>query len=298
MRFRLEGEHLESLKELARTRYPDGRIVSGDRVRTGGIAGFLAREHYELVVEVPTPAERRVPQRPTVPTPVGLAALLGAADAAEDTMAGADDPAPGPAPVSTESPRFADLLEAITSRAGALPEPAAPAHPAMSPLRGAGDLVLVLGPQHAARRVARSMVAAAGRADGAGAALLLAGTLSPDPALPLLEERNRATTARASGVEHGRPTVVAYGLGDFGEDVGAHAARVRVLAADQVWLVVDARLKPADTVRWVQGVREHVLVDALAVEAAALTSSPESVRDLGLPVGWVDGTGVAAVAAP
>ncbi len=32
---------------------PDATIVRAERVRTGGIAGFFAREHYELTVEVP-----------------------------------------------------------------------------------------------------------------------------------------------------------------------------------------------------------------------------------------------------
>ncbi|WP_156253714.1 hypothetical protein [Pseudactinotalea terrae] len=282
-RYRLEGEDLESLKVLARARYPEGRIVSGDRVRTGGIAGFLAREHYELVVEV---SDRRatVPQGPPPGSaPTGLAALLGAAEAAENTMAGAS----APTTVSTESPRFADLLDAITAGTGTSGDDAPdPRASGVRPLHGAGDLVMVLGPHDAALRVVRSMADAAG---AAGAAVLLAGTLDDGAARPLMEERNRITQARARGVERGQVTLVAYGLGVYGDTTAEHAARVQVLAPDQVWLVVDARMKPLDVARSVQEMRRHVMIDAIAVEAAAMTSTPSTVHDLGLPVGWIDG---------
>ncbi len=89
---------------------PDARIVRAERIRTGGVAGFFAREHYELTIEVPdTPRPRLgrrrssasgvVPGRTEIPatatprapgtqaTGIGLEALLAAADAAEVTVA-------------------------------------------------------------------------------------------------------------------------------------------------------------------------------------------------------------------
>lgn len=96
---------------------PDARIVRAERIRTGGVAGFFAREHYELTVEVPDePRPRLGRRRPSGPatsagpvgaggagarptaigtrhppgteaTGIGLEALLAAADAAEVTVA-------------------------------------------------------------------------------------------------------------------------------------------------------------------------------------------------------------------
>lgn len=96
---------------------PDARIVRAERIRTGGVAGFFAREHYELTVEVPdAPRPRLGRRRPSSPsasagaagaggagaqpaaigtrhapgteaTGIGLEALLAAADAAEVTVA-------------------------------------------------------------------------------------------------------------------------------------------------------------------------------------------------------------------
>ena len=54
MRFRLEGASLESIHAQAVAEYGDGaRIVSAEKVTTGGLGRFLAREHYEAIIEVP-----------------------------------------------------------------------------------------------------------------------------------------------------------------------------------------------------------------------------------------------------
>ena len=34
---------------------PRVRIISADKVRSGGVGGFFAKQHYELSVEVPDP---------------------------------------------------------------------------------------------------------------------------------------------------------------------------------------------------------------------------------------------------
>jgi len=55
---RFEGGELEELLERVRTEVgPEARIVAANRIRQGGIAGFFAREGYEVVVDadgVPT----------------------------------------------------------------------------------------------------------------------------------------------------------------------------------------------------------------------------------------------------
>src|SRR5690554_2553854 len=55
-RLHLDGPDLPALVAQVRDEYgPDARIVRAERVRTGGIAGFFASEHYELTIEVSGP---------------------------------------------------------------------------------------------------------------------------------------------------------------------------------------------------------------------------------------------------
>jgi flagellar biosynthesis GTPase FlhF len=75
----LEGPELEPL--LARVRNELGasaRIVHAEKIRSGGVAGFFARERFELTVEVDTEAHR-------------------AFTAAQATVAAAAAPTSGPA---------------------------------------------------------------------------------------------------------------------------------------------------------------------------------------------------------
>ncbi|TDE98655.1 hypothetical protein EXU48_00075 [Occultella glacieicola] len=271
-RLRLEGESLEDLRAQAHRQFPRARIVSAERVRVGGIAGFLARQHFELVLELPDGGGSE-------PQVGGLDVLLASADAVEESMRAA--------PVSTESPRFAEMLDALTQEE----QPVVPASPpsAPAPLRGPGDLVLVLGPERAALEVGAAMLGSLGVDP---ACLLRAGTFNPQTS-SALEARNQATRARAAGVEDGHATVIAVGLGRHGADPAAQVEAVRAMAADQVWLVVDAGRKPDDTARYVQDVRVGMVVDALAVEGAAGTATPETVTELGVPIGWVDGSALA-----
>lgn len=132
-RLLLDGEDLPSLMRHVREEFgPGARIVKAERVRTGGVAGFFAKESYELTIEVtevdPAPARRRPAGRPvgsrpaaagTTTAPIGIDALIAAAEAADG-----DGPTPGftgtvtppapvgdePPPVSTASQTFADVL--------------------------------------------------------------------------------------------------------------------------------------------------------------------------------------------
>ena len=48
----LDGPDLEELLARAMTEAgPGGRVASADHVRRGGVAGFFARQHFEVVVE-------------------------------------------------------------------------------------------------------------------------------------------------------------------------------------------------------------------------------------------------------
>jgi len=101
-------------------------------------------------------------------------------------------------------------------------------------------------------------------------------------------DRRTAFSARARGVENGRATIVAYSMEPGDARLAAHAAALTAIRPDQLWLAVDASRKPEDTAAWVNAVCTVVSVQALAVLRTAWTSTPESVRSLGLPEGWSD----------
>ena len=129
-RLLLDGEDLRTLMLRVRDEMgPSARIVRAERVRTGGIAGFFAKEHYELTVEVPEPPRRRLgrarsaravdPPRGAgeVVEAVGIDALLAAADAAEDAH-GAEVSEPQVPDVSTAGNTFADVLASMQDLVG------------------------------------------------------------------------------------------------------------------------------------------------------------------------------------
>ncbi|WP_182112610.1 hypothetical protein [Actinotalea sp. JY-7876] len=136
-RLLLDGEDLRSLMLRVKTEMgPGARIVKAERIRTGGIGGFFAKEHYELTVEVPDAPHRvhpgrRIHQRGARPGDAagadggaaGIEALLDAADAAEAAEAVT---APEPE-ISTTSPSFAEVLESLGQIVGPQARTAAPA---------------------------------------------------------------------------------------------------------------------------------------------------------------------------
>lgn len=171
-RLLLEGADLAELMVHVRAEFgPTARIVRAERVRTGGLAGFFARERYELTIDVPD-----APAAPTTGllrrrgVPVGASgsgagsaggidALLAAADAADAGFdgfgpAGSDVLAPArpasvpeaPPRVSTGEEAFASVLEQMRAMTGSVapdhhlevPPPADAAVPAPRG-SGAGD---------------------------------------------------------------------------------------------------------------------------------------------------------------
>ncbi|MGO3432058.1 MAG: hypothetical protein ACTIME_17225, partial [Cellulosimicrobium funkei] len=82
-RLRLEGESLDAVLAQARRLHgPDARIVSAERVITGGFKGLFGRQHYEAVVEVGDAPPRTAvgPVRFPAARRAGIAALLDDAD--------------------------------------------------------------------------------------------------------------------------------------------------------------------------------------------------------------------------
>ncbi|MCC3280269.1 hypothetical protein LJ754_14035 [Arthrobacter sp. zg-Y40] len=327
-RFQLEGTSLDALKAQVFAEHgPRARIIAAEKVTVGGIGGFLSRQHYEVTVELPPSGRRRAAVEPDLPSRAlseraGISALLEEADRAESTLHPAAPAAPS---VSTGSHAFAELMDTLAASTGApvqAPAAFAPAQPPApvplnriqlnhlqagqlqgnqqpgmalepvqrtslppAPLGGAGDLVMVVGLGDEALEVCRSMADLAG---SGAAAVRVAGVLETD-GVGRAADRRAVATARAAGVMAGHAIFLAYGLGRSGTEMGRHSTLISALAADQVWVAVDAGRKPEDTAAWVGAVRSAVVVDAAAVEGIDTTGTPQSVNSLGLPIGWLDG---------
>lgn len=294
---------MEELRERVRTRYgPEARIVSAEAVTVGGIRGYLAKRHYEVTVRVPLPQHQGAPLRRRA----GIAALLAEADQAES---GATAEAPArkdSAPVvSTMSGGFDELVQDLARSTGSSarvtrtvgPAPAAVrgrrAYRAPHPGRYPGDLTVVAGLQEDALKVCLEMARDAASAfrsgtdDGAAQGVYTGGAQAVEGYLPLAN-RAAAVAARAAGVEGGYPVFIAWGIGSRATGSG-DISGIASLAADQVWLAVDARMKETDTAEWTAAVKAAVEVTGLAVEHARDTGTPETVNLLAVPVGWVDG---------
>ena len=138
-RLLLEGSDLESLMIRVRAELgPRARVVKAERVRSGGVGGFFAKERFELTVDVPDdapvgmrarPAHRAsaIPMAAAAPvaagtdsesvTAVGLDALLAAADAADrhgsDARVLDETGAPVESELSTEQDTFATVLDSV-----------------------------------------------------------------------------------------------------------------------------------------------------------------------------------------
>ncbi|MCP2032945.1 hypothetical protein L1277_003058 [Okibacterium sp. HSC-33S16] len=223
---------------------------------------------------------------PTVPTVPGaaMAALLDSVDGAERKLYTEQAQAE---PVSPGGHAFAQVLDDLTANldtaSPVLPplyrrRPAAPA-----PLSAPGDLVLVIGAPVDALAVVRSMAAASDAVE-----IAVAGTVENTGA-PRVDDRRTAVRARAMGVQNSSPVFVAYGLDRGPSPAPGWADTVGSISPDQVWVAIDAGRKPDDTAAWVNTVAALIPVDAVAVEGSAFTTSPETVEQLNLPIGWVDG---------
>ncbi|MET0843287.1 MAG: hypothetical protein ABWY23_05525 [Mycetocola sp.] len=223
-------------------------------------------------------------QQPAPVVPPGMAAVLDSIDGEERELhagGGATDPA------ATGAQAFAQVLDDLT--ANLAPEPPVLPRRLMRrayvprPLAAPGDLVLVIGAAVDALSVVRSMAAASTTREIAVAGSIeLFGTARVD-------DRRSAVRARAVGVRTTNPVFVAFGLDRPTMEGSDWAELVLGISPDQVWVAVDAGRKPDDTARWVHAVAARIPVDAVAVEGSALTATPETVEELNLPIGWVDG---------
>ncbi|MCU1405975.1 MAG: hypothetical protein JWQ43_2278 [Glaciihabitans sp.] len=336
-RFQLRGTSLDDLKAQILVEHgPAARIVSAEKVTQGGVAGFLAKHFYEVTVEAPevipiviTPA---VGRHRDPGDRVGIAALLAAADDADEGMlpraagtaaptstslgtrraagafeevvaelsqrAGLSTPIPEPAAGLTHTPRGLEaepigadaessrLLDARTVDPRFSVEVELPLVPEVS--RIAGDLTLLVGVGQQALAVAHTLAADGAPIDvRAGGVIAAEGSNSGTAAV---NDRRSALVARASVVTSGRAVLVAFGITAGVDPLRADVRdSLRSIGADEVWVVVDASTKHEDTARWVRLLSAVVPLDALAVVGVGLTSTPETVERLGIPIGYRDG---------
>lgn len=299
MRFRLDNPTPESVSAKVRAEYGENaRILSANEVRVGGLGGFFARRFVEVEFEV-TPDTSSVADivadvlasprsslgaavRPS--GAVGIEALLEAAERAEGHVETAPPVSVGS--VSTQSDTFDRVLRDLNSYA-ARPAPGPViTHEFMPELFDEpGGLVLFLGLGNDGIVAARSLARTVRRAE------FHRGGLIAHDDTPRVDDRRSAAAARARGVTNNSVALVAWGLGVGMTEITASLDRIRTVAADQIWVVVDASRKPEDTAAWVAAIRRNFAVTALAVVSSVETSTPDSINALGLPVGWSETVG-------
>jgi len=278
--------------------FPKGtRTIRADKVTEGGIFGFFAKRYYEVTVEAPDPqAPAGVGAQPA-PRAEGVAALLIEADLAEERMrrggrrggaavAVIEAPAPPAAPpvphVSTDSAAFEDLMDGI-SRAVRDDQPSVvvPVNEDVPTiLKAPGDVILVVGLVHDALTAARSLATGVESAE-----IRTAGSAMMNGFVHVVGKTG-LREAKEAGLQAGRPVIIAFGIG---QDGSVRIPALTEIDADQVWLAVDATRKAEDTEAWAKKVIWVSPADALVVLGAHDTLTPQSVNELKIPVGWVDG---------
>lgn len=181
----LEGPDLETLLSRVRSEHGTGaRIVQAEKVRSGGVGGFFAKQHFEITVEVeaePAPAE---------PAPPRMTSILDLADEVSATERSAA--------VSTESTGFAAVLarlgatagDSVPTAAAVAPEPGpAAATPAPLPRPAAA------APRIPAQRRGGSAAPSAG-ARRSAVAVRARGVVAARPAAPAPVRQPRAAARR------------------------------------------------------------------------------------------------------
>jgi hypothetical protein len=185
-------------------------------------------------------------------------------------------------PTLFDQSRLMEEVRQLAAKAAVSSRAVAPPRRAPTVLSEAGDLVAVVGLGDDAVVVARSLARQIGRAQVCdGGAIRAHG-------VDRIDDRRSALAGRAYGVETGQTMLVSYGLGWGEGDFRAQIHSLRAIAADQVWVVVDASRKAEDSARWVSALRSEIRVDALASTRSAFTLSPSTSIDLGIPQGWSD----------
>ena len=234
MRLQLEGTSLSDLQAQVLAEHgTTATIVKVEKVTVGGIRGFFARKHYELIVEITQQPDARqdplqTPRRRGPPSPAGMryfrtrsptrcstsrpewasprcwnrqkrTKATSTASAIRPRRSAGERPAGSVAAgsasadgVSTRSDTFAGILADLASMtAEPVPKVVTPDSP--RPLRGAGDLVVVVGMGEDPYVVADTLANTAG-----ARTVSVAGDLSIVGA-PRVDDRRAALAATGAG---------------------------------------------------------------------------------------------------
>jgi hypothetical protein len=283
IRFRFDDVSREALTARVRSEFgASARIVSASEVRVGGVGGFFARRYVDVVVDVPNAPSAETRSRTGA---IGLAALLDEADRLERD--GGARPGPPVIPVvSTQSQDFDRLMVDLGSYSDLPPNAGLIDAVGIPKLHDEpGGLVLFVGLGDDAMVVARSLARSVRWSD-----VRMGGRILGD-ALPRVDDRRMAAEFRAHCIAVGSVGLLAWGVGLGVGGMQTTQSAIRAIDADQIWLVVDASRKAEDTAAWVGLVRSSVPATAIAVLHGVETASPDSVRALGLPIGWSDTVG-------
>lgn len=276
-RSRFRGKTVDDIQWKLMNDYPAGsKIVAAEKVTEGGILGYFATQYYEVTVQVPDPARPAGIGSQPAPPANGVAALLIEADMEEARLQKGSVPK-----MSTESPAFDELIKGLAvTQAPPVKELLEISAGVPTMLTTAGSVVLVVGIGQDALTAARSLGTITGSAE-----IRTAGSAMMGGFVHVVSKQGLAE-ARAAGIRSGRVVIIAFGIG---HDGAVRAPALSELTADQVWLAVDATRKASDTAAWVRKVIWVTAPDALAVLRASDTLTPQSVNELNVPVGWVDG---------
>ena len=240
---------------VRRVHGPSARLVRVDEVRVGGIGGFFARRYLDLVVEIPDPED------------------VATATLDEESLT------PVAERLSTEGPGFGRVLGDLESMlATRRPLGRSGSVPRIAVLRRTpGELVMVAGLLGEALPVAAHLAGSTG--------ILRIGGGLESRAAGRIDDRRTAVVQKADAEEAGLPVFLAWGLGSGDPAHIAADTRVRQIAPDRLWIVVDPARKHDDTKAWVAALARHRPVDAYLPLAGPHTASPGTVALLGLPRG-------------
>lgn len=298
-RLQFEGPSLEALLgRVQREHGPGARIVQAEKVRTGGLAGFFARERYQLDLEVDDPAE---PDQEPGPAPVSVLEL---AERVNDQQRDAVDMSarvawPG---VSTQNRSFAEVLSqlqqeevpSVQSPAGsptALDErrqrlwlQSIPTVP--RPVYAPGQVLVVAGEPERALRTATAL--AEELAVDAQSVFLA----TPSPRSPGVAARRRLSEPAAMAARRARwarqphSMIVALDAPMVLRPEGWARSALAALAPSFVYGAVAATTKAADVREWA---RRLGGVDALSVDGLDATVDPASILTAQIPVALLEG---------
>ena len=300
----LEGPDLHELLARVPQEYgTNATVVHAEQIRTGGIAGFFARQRFEIAVEVDVdePVDAHLTEfipRSDIAACDAVLAVAGEADGPAFGLRQHPDRASATAPAVTA---FASVhrevahasLAVVRSTdeveypvAGRNGERTAPRMP-----REAGEILVLVGDAapayEAALQIARSSRLPATR-------VLVA---SPDEAVPRLPPSRRVTDVaharlHATALAVGTAPAIVVVTAPIGliNDPGGRAWVADIIdavGAADVWAVVDATRNTRVLHRWLRSLGP---ISALVAHEVAVADLPLRVHDLGFPVAFLDGS--------